>query len=359
VSASSFANKNLAFNCNMRLCIFSLPFYPQVGGLERIGMLVAEHAAKAGVVVEIVTANLEADEVDYSLPFKIMRSRKITDWLRAFRRSDVILFMNFSFKAIPVALLARKAIVISHHGVYILPDLRNRILGTLKYLLSRYFINISVSKYISKNIKGYSVIVPNAYDSKVFYRLENVKRVYDFVFCGRLVSDKGADILLHAFSRVAVNSPESRLTIIGDGPERASLISLTKQLRLQKMVHFTGTLSGAELAETLNAHHCIVIPSICQEGFGIVALEGIACCDTVIAFNTGGLSQALGPCGVLVEPNVDELKDAMQALVSARRNGSLLPGQVSEMVRHEYLSAHEPVRVTESYLAACHQALAR
>lgn len=342
----------------MRLCIFSLPFHPNIGGLERIALLVAQGAANAGVAVEVVTVSKAISPADDSgFPFKITRTTSFKERLKAFRRADVILFMNISLYALPIAWFSRRPIVLSHHGIYHAPDLKNTVLGYIKRTLTRFFSNISVSEYVAKRIPGASAIVPNAYDSQQFVCNDGRLRSKDFVFCGRLVSDKGVDVLLAAFAEVSRVYSDANLTIVGDGPDRTKLESITKQLAIQPNVTFTGSLSGSSLADVLKSHACMVIPSLWEEPFGIVALEGIVCCETVISSCRGGLPEAVGKCGVVVEPTVTNLATAMLAIIKARRSGAFLPGQPTAELRAYHLAKHSPEAVTQQYLDVCLQAI--
>jgi glycosyltransferase involved in cell wall biosynthesis len=128
-----------------------------------------------------------------------------------------------------------------------------------------------------------------------------------------LVSDKGASLLLYAVKLV---NPKPQLTIIGDGPERPVLEKQVIDLQLQAQVEFAGSRQGEQLADLLRRHEILVVPSLWQEPFGIVALEGIACGCVVIGSAGGGLSEAIGPCGVTF-PNGDAraLADAITRLL--------------------------------------------
>jgi glycosyltransferase involved in cell wall biosynthesis len=63
-------------------------------------------------------------------------------------------------------------------------------------------------------------------------------------------------------------------------------------------VTFAGEKVGGELAELMNYHQVIVIPSRWPEPLGIVALEGIACGCIAVGSKQGGLSEAIGNCGM-------------------------------------------------------------
>jgi len=90
------------------------------------------------------------------------------------------------------------------------------------------------------------------------------------------------------------------LAIVGDGPEVASLRNEVQSLGLSSYVTFLGRLDGPELVGELNRSRVLVVPSIVEEGFGLVALEGIACGCRVVASDVGGLREAVGSCGRLV-----------------------------------------------------------
>jgi glycosyltransferase involved in cell wall biosynthesis len=138
-----------------------------------------------------------------------------------------------------------------------------------------------------------------------------------------------------------------------EGPERQALEDLTQSLGIFT-VRF-GTLRGKELAGELQRHACMVVPSLWEEPFGIVALEGIACCDMVIVTQRGGLPEAVGNCGLVVEPTVEDIAAAMRSVVKARCSGMALPGRATEAARKEHLARHTPKSVTQQYLSVIEQ----
>jgi glycosyltransferase involved in cell wall biosynthesis len=101
----------------------------------------------------------------------------------------------------------------------------------------------------------------------------------------------------------------------------------------------------------------MVIPSLWEEPFGIVALEGIASCDTVISSNRGGLPEAVGDCGILLEPTVKFLANAMIAVLQAKEKNISLPGQPSTEQRTTHLEKHAPKQVAQRYLDVFRQVI--
>jgi len=91
-------------------------------------------------------------------------------------------------------------------------------------------------------------------------------------FFGRLVHQKGVDVLLSAFRQVRDRHPEARLLIVGDGPLRADLEAQAARLTLNEGVEFTGWVYDAH--RMMPACDIIVMPSR-WEGFGLVTLEAM------------------------------------------------------------------------------------
>lgn len=306
----------------------------------------------------MVTDTLGISEVDdQQYPFKITRKHGYQSRVQAFKRADAVLFMNVSLHGMRAAVASGTPIIFSHHGIYRGRGVVGRFLALIKRQLTWFYPNISVSHFVAGNIPAASVVIPNAYDDVLFKQPLRPVRARDFVFCGRLVSDKGADVCINGFASVIQSEPSSTLTIVGDGPEGAALHALAQRLGVAGQIRFTGALSGQALVAELQRHACMVVPSLVEEGFGLVALEGIACCDTVIVSRRGGLPEAVGACGLVVEPSVAELGDAMLAVARARRVGAHLPGQPDTRTRAAHLARHTSAVVTQRYLDVLLQAV--
>ena len=120
------------------------------------------------------------------------------------------------------------------------------------------------------------------------------------VAVGRLVPKKGFDVLLQAFA--AGSKETSRLTLIGDGPERERLKELARSLGLNGEVNFCGAQDREATLAAMKQANVIAIPSL-QEPFGLVALEAMALGKPIVASRVGGLPEVLaGADAVLVEP---------------------------------------------------------
>jgi glycosyltransferase involved in cell wall biosynthesis len=156
-----------------------------------------------------------------------------------------------------------------------------------------------------------------------------------FLFVGRLEENKGCADLLDAFDKVRRGLSGVRLKIVGDGAERRRLESKARDLGLTREdVEFTGYLDEDGVAAAIEESAVVCVPSVhtssgISEGLGLVALEAQVRERPVIAYRTGGLTEAVedGTGGVLV-PTGDRglLGDAMGELISD-------PGRCRELGR--------------------------
>ena len=155
-----------------------------------------------------------------------------------------------------------------------------------------------------------------------------------------------ADLLLRALKLLQNENLQRNLTIVGSGPEESNLRKLTTELSLDRQVTFAGQQSGAELARILNQHRILVVPSRWAEPFGIVALEGIACGCVVVGSKNGGLTEAIGSCGLTFKNGeVAALGAQLKRLLSE-------PELVANLRRDatEHLVKFQPDQVAAAYL---------
>jgi glycosyltransferase involved in cell wall biosynthesis len=198
-----------------------------------------------------------------------------------------------------------KAKITVLHQTYLWPwNEKIALAGRIKQAVVSRLCNLSISRAVAKNLPVGTPVTGNPYDAAVFRLLPEIDRDRDIIFVGRLVSDKGIDVLFDALKILKSRGLKSRgyvrLTVVGQGPEEDRLRAKAGEID----VSFLGVLQGEELARALNQHQILVIPSLWPEPFGVVALEGAACGCQVIGSEQGGLREAIGPCG-LTFPNGD------------------------------------------------------
>ena len=335
----------------MKILISSHRFYPDIGGIEKISLILAEEFIKQGHDVKLVTQSAYAGPKKFS--FEVIRKPKPLKLLNLVRWCDVCLHNNISLNvAWPLILVHRPWVV----GIQVWISRTDGSMDWQDYLkkfILKFSTRIAVSKSIADHINAPSIIQGDPYDNDIFYEVPEIPRDKELVFLGRLVSDKGVDILLKALGNIKQQGRVPKLTIIGDGPERGFLLGLSENISIAEQVNFVGVKTGEELNHLLNAHKVMVIPSRWKEPFGIVALEGIASGCVVVGSEGGGLREAIGPCGITF-PNedVDALNRILMDLLS---NLDRLAFYRKEA--QEHLSHFRRDKVARAYLKIFEEAL--
>jgi len=152
-------------------------------------------------------------------------------------------------------------------------------------------------------------LVPNGVDISYIDSVAPAKSSVDALFVGRLIPEKHVDVLIRAMPA------GTTLLVIGDGPERERLVELSR--RLDKNVQFTAALAYQELIGIMKAAKSLVLPSS-REGFGIVALEALACGTPVITSNAKKNAAAAlinqGKNGFVVSISPDQIRSGLSEI---------------------------------------------
>jgi len=276
-------------------------FYPSVGGVETVLRLLAAEWHRTGEKV-VIASDVTCEEPKPGLfPFAVEYRPNPRKWLQLIRWADVFVHMNLSLKALWPCIMVRKPLVLVHHGFYYSDwawGPRN-LRGRIKVRLLSRATNIAVSRAVASRLPTECEVIQNPFDDCVFHNAGRApNNGNELIFVGRLVSEKGVDLLLCALRHVRACGLRPRLTIVGDGPDRASLEGLATRLGLKEQIVFKGMCSSQQVANLLRAHELLVIPSVYEEGFGVVAVEGLACGCVVLGSDGGGLPEAIGPTGL-------------------------------------------------------------
>ena len=133
-------------------------------------------------------------------------------------------------------------------------------------------------------------IVRCGLDLSRYEQSERNDRGRHILFVGRLVPVKGVSLLLDAFARVVKVYEDARLTVVGDGSERASLELECRKLGIHSQVVFEGYLNQHEVAEKLKRADLFVLPSY-AEGLPVVLMEAMASGVPVIATRIAGIPE--------------------------------------------------------------------
>ena len=288
-----------------------------------------------------------AGESGEPFPFPIIRQPLIGKLFRLINWCDIFWQNNLSLRTLWPALFLRKPVVITHQGSYCRRPVGFDLAQRIKHAVVNRITSVAISQYVASCFKIPSVLIPNPYDAGVFTVKSPVaERSGDLVFVGRVVSEKGLDILLESLARLRSDGLHPQLTVVGSGPELTAMQTLAHKIDINDRVHFVGSKRGVELAQILSHHKILVVPSRYEEPFGIVALEGIACGCVVVASGGGGLPEAIGSCGITFT-NGDPA-----ALASVLRKLLMAPDELPQFTAgaSQHLARFQPAAIANGYL---------
>ena len=333
----------------MRILFLSHSFFPAVGGIETVSEFLANSFSEAGHDVRLLTWTTGGNDTRFI--FNVLRNPNLIECFQSHVWADIVFENNPSLRLSWPNIFFKRPYVVALHTWL------SRVSGTLAwqdnlkkmYLRGAYKV-IACSNALREQSWPPAIVIGNSYKQELFRVIPEVKRTKDFVFLGRLVSDKGAKLAILAFHRFITETSSHqgrRLTIIGDGPERERLTELVSDLRIENNVLFRGVLSGNQLVECLNQHDYILVPSLWEEPFGIVVLEGMACGCLPIVSDGGGLPEAVGQAGIVIKRgSVDDLASCLKNIT---KNPDLEVGL--RAFAKEHLKAHSPELVSKRYLS--------
>ncbi len=280
----------------MKILLSSHFFHPSVGGIEEVSRNLAYEFVRAGHEVRVVTYTRESDDSDF--PFSIHRRPGPPELLRLVEWCDVFFHNNISLRTAWPLLLIRRPWVVAHHTWIARVDGSIGWRDRVKQFVARRATNIVISDALRAQIHAPAVVIGNPYRDTLFRCDPAIVRDRELVFLGRLVYDKGVDLLFRALAVLRERGLQPHLTVVGRGPEEALLRKLSSEIGLDGQIDFAGLVSGSDLVALLNRYRILVVPSRWQEPFGLVALEGIACGCVPLVANCGGLPDAIGEAGV-------------------------------------------------------------
>ncbi|WP_020524294.1 glycosyltransferase [Catelliglobosispora koreensis] len=259
------------------------------------------------------------------------------------RRGTVLIHAHFGVEgayAVKTATALNVPLVTTLHGFDVTISKRQLVaskrLSWLNYvawrksLFSKAAAFVCVSSYIRQRAIewGYpadrTVLLPIGVDTDLIQPSPPQPERPTIVHVARLVEVKGTALLIKAFERVRKQVRDASMVIVGDGPLRPQLQSLTSELGLSDSIEFTGALPHAETLRVIAQASVFCLPSVtaangAQEGLGLVLLEAAAAGKPVVGTLSGGIPEAVrdGINGFLVpERDKDALADRLITLLA-------------------------------------------
>jgi glycosyltransferase involved in cell wall biosynthesis len=364
----------------MKLLIYSHAFAPQIGGVETYAMHLARGLAARGegkaVQVTVVTQSDKKTFDDSAMPFAIVRRPGIGKLRKLIRESDVVHLAGPVMAPMILAMLARKPVVVEHHGYQAscpnglllyqptktaCPNhyMRGEYSACLKcnaaesgwltsmkmlmltaprrWLCRRADVNLCISQHVAGRLElprsmvvYYGVPQPCenselnekvSSGSTVISQVagvadQSVKPTLSIAYVGRLVLEKDVPTIVEAVRLAQKSGYRVALKIIGDGPDRARVEAAIGAHTFDPPITMTGYLLGDALSDALGDAAVVVIPTIMEETAGLAVMEQLGRGKPVIVSDIGGLAEVAGDGGLKFTPgNAAALAACLQRLV--------------------------------------------
>ena len=138
------------------------------------------------------------------------------------------------------------------------------------------------------------------------------------LYVGRLIKQKGIDLLVEAFVEIVKQVPDAKLEIIGYGPEKESIQAILKSNSLEKSVIMIDAVPHDALPEIYGRSRVLLLPALIPEGLGMTPAEAGLCGVPTLTFGLGGTSEIVinGKTGLIVEPTREALRDGLLKLLT-------------------------------------------
>jgi len=191
-------------------------------------------------------------------------------------------------------------------------------------------------------------LIPWGVDQKLFspIRRPRARSGLDFRlgFVGVLDSAhdyKGLDVLLRSMQATRAATRDIRLYIVGSGDASDRWKAYATRLGIESKVEWLGRVTDSELREFYSSLDAFVLPSTdgAQEGFGLVALEALACGTPAIVSQVVGPARQIAESGAGIVVNsgdVDNLASAIRALAEDPARLSAMSRAAPDLIDREF-----------------------
>jgi len=262
-----------------------------------VGQLIGEYKE------DFLDLNIKIHNVNITSGFELS-PLKLKHLKNIFRNNDIIHLHGFNPIVVFAALLSKKKLVYTEHGNFGFGrDLRLR--DRSNFSLRKQFFKLTKLKVICNSKFTYEVLngifkVPEnqlqiIYNGSnfehsietTFFKSERIVERTDFRIgtAARLVGFKKIERLIKVFSKFLILHPDSKLVILGEGPEKKMLEKISAELNLKDNLIFEGYRDN--ILDYFKSFDVCVFPSE-NEPFGLVAIEAYSVNKPVLVFKDGG-----------------------------------------------------------------------
>lgn len=282
--------------------------------------------------------------------------RKYLSWLF---RGIFLLFRGYQYQTVhahyvfPSGLIGlffklvwkSKLVVTAHGGDIDKMAKKNRLIQKVTtFILKRSDFVIAVGQRLYQEIQDHYkveskklLLLSMGVNRNIFRKVANKEKMKSklkinksnpiILFVGNITRNKGLIDLIKAFALVKKQIVQAELHIIGSAKNKPFVEELTSIIKEDSLVGITfhEPKPQHEIAEWMNAADIFVLPSYI-EGFGLVALEAMACGAPVVASNVGGLSYLLNNgSGILIPPsNSSALSEGISQVLNKKEIRDML-----------------------------------
>jgi glycosyltransferase involved in cell wall biosynthesis len=311
----------------MKILVCSRNFLPDLGGLERNTLTLAQSLTSLGHSTIVLTETLDDDQVTY--PFKTIRSRDWKILLKNILWSDLVLINGgLSLKVCAFSYLFRRSYVpiyqtsdlfLRQNALWISSMLRRFTAGSAR-------LSITVSFYaktlLEQYLPGHTVYgLPNPIDPELEKAARRTtagrsEKKHDLLFAGRIIDGKG---VFHLVDAVAALRPELDLSVAfaGDGEHRDALLLYAREKGIR--FSYLGRLDKEQLVQAYQEAHVLVVPSSTHtEGNPLVIAEALSLGTPVIASDQSAMVEAVGDAGLIFRRgDVNDLSKTIRSMFHA------------------------------------------
>jgi len=315
---------------------------------REVTLLTLKHGIKAAYEVDsrvrLRNLGLPAEPAGNVLLAAFRQARRVSVLRRAIRESNPDLVISFMERTNVLTLIATRdlgvPVIISERVDPRLYEIGRlwQSLRQLTYPWASVLVcqsNVSLA-WFEQKIRVRGCVIPNPVplpgQRASSGSLIEKKPPYTIVAMGRLVEQKGFDLLLDAFGQLAAEHRDWSLIIMGDGPLRDQLVSRANALKIESRVHFAGTV--ADPFPILRRASLFVLSSR-FDGFPNALCEAMACGVAAISFDCpSGPADIIrhGVDGILVPPgDVGALAAAIDHLIKDPHERARLASRAPEV----------------------------
>jgi glycosyltransferase involved in cell wall biosynthesis len=155
--------------------------------------------------------------------------------------------------------------------------------------------------------------MPNAIPDSLVYE-SGKEHLFKVLYVGRLLHWKGIHLGLKAYALFLKEVPDSRFTVIGDGPDQEWLQRLARRLGIEESITWMPWMEQREVMNAYSQHDVLLFPSL-HDSSGNVVLEAMAQALPVVCLNLGGPPIFVGDnCGCVVDTEGKDEGDVVLGL---------------------------------------------